>query len=110
MTVAFIAPGPAMGSVQNRSLKDVQHGMGETGVFGEIFVVLGILIGLGGAVSLVMLGMGVFDDSPVGRDAAAADWIGLGFLLLIEGIGFLMFGILAMVSGWDRHHHPDEVH
>jgi hypothetical protein len=91
-------------------MTELQEGVGETGVFGEIFVALGILIGLGGAATHAMLGLGLFDASPVGVAAATSDWIALGFLLLIEGIGFLGFGILALVSGWDRHHHPDEVH
>jgi Mn2+/Fe2+ NRAMP family transporter len=92
------------------SVKEAQHEVGETGVFGEIFVGLGLLILLGGIVLAVLSSMGLFDDSPVGAVAAKNDAFTLWFLLAIEGIGFTVFGVMILVSGWDRHHHPDEVH
>ena len=90
--------------------KEIQHGSGETGVFGEIFIGLGILILLGGLALWVLVLTGFFADSPVGRVAAENDAFALWFLLAIEGIGFTLFGIMCLVSGWDRVHHPDPVH
>ncbi|MFA5945023.1 MAG: hypothetical protein WC876_11235 [Candidatus Thermoplasmatota archaeon] len=92
------------------SVKEITKGSGETGVFGEIFVGLGLLIGLGGIVLAVLHGTGFFDDSPAGAVAARNDAFSLWFLLVIEGIGFTVFGVMILVSGWDRTHHPDEVH
>lgn len=90
--------------------KEFQEGIGKTGLFGEIFIGLGLLIGAFGGVTWGMSMAGFFDGSPVGAVAVRGDWIGLGFLFLVEGLGFLIFGILAIVAGWDRHHHPDSVH
>lgn len=92
------------------SVKEITKGSGETGVFGEIFVGLGILIGLAGLGLWVLQLTGFFDGSPVGAVAARNDAFVLWFLLLIEGIGFTVFGIMILVSGWDRQHHPDDVH
>ena len=90
--------------------KEIQHGSGETGVFGEIFIGLGLLI-LGAGIALAILtATGFFHDSPAGRVAAENDAFALWFLLAIEGIGFTIFGVMCLVSGWDRAHHPDEVH
>ena len=89
------------------SVKEITHGSGETGVFGEIFVGLGILIGLGGAALGVLQAIGFFDDSPAGALAARNDAFSLWFLLAIEGIGFTVFGVMCLVSGWDRAHHTD---
>lgn len=90
--------------------KELQHDMGSSGLFGEIFIGLGLLIGLFGGITWGMSLAGVFDDSPMGAVAARADWTALSFLLLVEGLGFILFGVMAMVSGWDRHKHPDNVH
>ncbi len=92
------------------SVKEVTHESGETGVFGEVFIGLGLLIGLVGLTFWVLSMVGFYDDSPVGATAARGDWIALGFLFFIEGLGFTLFGIMALVAGWDRHHHPDAVH
>ncbi|MEA3137053.1 MAG: hypothetical protein QOC71_1334, partial [Thermoplasmata archaeon] len=89
------------------SVKEITHGSGETGVFGEIFVGLGILIGLAGAALGVLQAIGFFDDSPAGALAARNDAFSLWFLLAIEGLGFTVFGIMCLVSGWDRAHHLD---
>lgn len=90
--------------------KEIQHGSGETGVFGEIFIGLGLLILLGAIALAVLVGVGFFEDSPVGELAAENDAFALWFLLAIEGVGFTVFGVMCLVSGWDRAHHPDEVH
>ena len=90
--------------------KEVQHGSGETGVFGEIFIGLGILIFLAGIALWVLVLTGFFHDSPAGVEAAENDAFSLWFLLAIEGIGFTVFGVMCMVSGWDRQKHPDDVH
>jgi hypothetical protein len=89
------------------SVKEVTHGSGETGVFGEIFIGLGILIGLGGLGLWGLELSGFFEDSPVGAVAAENDAFALWFLLLVEGIGFTLFGVMCMVSGWDRQKHPE---
>ncbi len=92
------------------SVKEITHGSGESGVFGEIFVGLGLLIGLAGVVLAVLQFTGFFDDSPAGALAARNDAFSLWFLLVIEGIGFTVFGVMCLVAGWDRAHHPDDVH
>jgi hypothetical protein len=92
------------------TVKEVTHGSGETGVFGEIFVGLGLLI-LAAAIGLWVLQLtGFFEDSIVGQQAAENDAFTLWFLLAIEGVGFTVFGVMVLVSGWDRVHHPDDVH
>lgn len=90
--------------------KEIQHGSGETGVFGEIFIGLGMLIFLAGIALWVLVLTGFFRDSPAGVAAAENDAFSLWFLLAVEGIGFTVFGVMCLVSGWDRAHHPDEVH
>ena len=92
------------------SAKDLHQGAGQTGVFGEIFIVLGGLIGIFGAVFWVLSAMNHFKDSPAGAVAARADSFALGFFLFVEGLGFVIFGIMCLMAGWDRHKHPDAVH
>lgn len=99
-----------VGRPMSLSVKEITHGSGETGVFGEIFVGLGILIGLAGLGLAGLHYTGFFDDSPAGAVAARNDAFSLWFLLVIEGIGFTVFGVMCLVSGWDRAHHPDDVH
>ena len=91
-------------------VKEFQKEVGSSGLFAEIFIALGILIGLFGGISWGLSLAGFFDDSPIGATAARGDWTALGFLFLIEGLGFMVFGIMILVAGWDRHHHPDSVH
>ncbi len=92
------------------NVKEFQHEVGSSGLFGEIFIGLGLLIGLFGGVTWGLSLAGFYDDSPIGATAARGDWIGLGFLFLVEGIGFIVFGAMALMAGWDRHKHPDSVH
>ena len=92
------------------TVKEVTHGTGESGVFGEIFIGLGILIFLAGMAIMVARMLGVFDHSPAGYAAARNDAFVLWFLLAIEGVGFSVFGVMCLVAGWDRAHHPDDVH
>lgn len=92
------------------SAKDLQHGVGQTGLFGEIFIGLGLLIGLVGAAFWILDGIGFYAGSPAGDVAAHGDWVILSFLLVVEGVGFTVFGVMCLVAGWDRHHHPDLVH
>jgi hypothetical protein len=96
--------------VAHLSAKEIQHGSGETGVFGEIFVGLGLFILVGGLVLWGLVLTGFFEDSPVGELAAENDAFSLWFLLAIEGVGFTVFGAMCLVAGWDRSHHPDDVH
>jgi hypothetical protein len=91
------------------TVHDVTHDSGETGVFGEIFIGLGLLIMLAGIALFVLVLTGFFDNSNVGRVAARNDAFVLWFLLFIEGLGFTLFGTMVLVSGWDRTHHPDDV-
>lgn len=91
-------------------VKDFQEGVGKTGLFGEIFIGLGLLIGLFGGITWGMSLAGFFDDSPVGAEAVRADWTALSFLYAVMGLGFIVFGAMAIMAGWDRHHHPDLVH
>lgn len=92
------------------SAKEVHEAAGSSGVFGEIFIGLGLLIGLVGTVFWTLTGLGFYDDSVVGKTAAHADWTALSFLFIVEGLGFVVFGVMCMVAGWDRHKHPDIVH
>ena len=92
------------------TVKEVTAHSGETGVFGEIFIGLGLLILLAGIALAVLVGVGFFEDSPAGQAAAENDAFSLWFLLAIEGVGFTVFGVMCLVSGWDREHHPDDVH
>src|ERR1041385_6551866 len=91
------------------TVKEVQHGTGESGVFGEIFIGLGLLIFLAGIAIWTARLLGVFDHSPAGAGAARNDAFVVWFLLAVEGIGFTVFGIMILVAGWDRQHHPDDV-
>lgn len=81
----------------------LQKELGQTGRFGEFFIGLGALIALGGIVIIVG---GVFDAPLLGftKTVPAVDGIQAGALFLIEGIGFILFGVLAIMSGWARHH------
>jgi hypothetical protein len=109
-TGPFIPDVLESGPMAKVSVKDVTHGSGESGVFGEIFIGLGLLIGLAGVALWALTLTGFFDHSPVGAVAANNDALHLWFLLFIEGVGFTVFGIMCLVSGWDRQHHPDDVH
>jgi hypothetical protein len=92
------------------NVKELQAGVGSSGLFGEIFIGLGLLIGLFGGVTWGLSLAGFYDGSPVGAIAVRGDWTALGFLFMIEGLGFMIFGVMALVAGWDRHKHPDSVH
>ena len=82
---------------------DLQEGLGQTGRFGEFFIALGALIALFGllviAVAFSWLELPFF--SAIG---SVDDSLIAGFLFLIEGVGFILFGVLAVMSGWARHH------
>lgn len=83
------------------NVHELQEGLGQTGRFGEIFIGLGLLIAvLGGA--LWWLGHGhVLTNGPHG---GGSDAILTGALFFFEGLGFTLFGVMIMVSGWGRHH------
>ncbi len=91
-------------------VKELQDEVGKTGLFGEIFIGLGLLIGLFGGTTWGLSLAGFFDGSAVGAEAVRGDWTALGFLFAVLGLGFIVFGAMAIMAGWDRHRHPDLVH
>ena len=82
----------------------MQAGLGQTGRFGEIFVALAILMAVGGFALLGYSLSGGLDDSAVGGDAARGDALILYLFLFVMALGFGLFGILALLLGWGRHH------
>ncbi len=86
------------------SVEELQEGMGQTGHFGEAFVGLAFLIF---SLGVVLLGLGLtgfFGGSPAGANAAGGDALVTGILFVVEGVGFGLFGVLAILMGWGRHH------
>ena len=90
--------------VATHSAHELQEGIGQTGLFGEIFIGIGLLMGVGGGILLWYGHVGGLDDSTVGHDAAIGDAGILAFFLLVMMVGFGVFGALAILSGWSRHH------
>jgi hypothetical protein len=109
-TGSFKSAPPLAGPVSHVTAKEIAAHSGESGIFGEIFIGLGLLILLGGIALAVLKATHFFDHSPVGATAANNDAFVLWFLLAIEGVGFTVFGVMCLVAGWDRAHHPDMVH
>lgn len=68
---------------------------GETGHFGEFFVVLGAAVLFGG---LAMIIWG-FNSSVSAFDATVA-----GVLYIVGGLGIATLGAFVVLSGWGRHH------
>ncbi len=85
------------------SMHEIQEGLGGTGKFGEGFVALGLLGGIGGTILILM---GVFMSWPQWNDGPSVytDSLTSGMLFLMMGLGFIVFGVMAMMSGWARHH------
>lgn len=88
---------------QAHKLHDFQEGIGHTGRVGEAFIALGILIGILGLV-LFWLGETRSLTDGYGAGAGNHDSVTVGFLFLFEGIGFVVFGLMIIIAGWDRHH------
>ena len=86
-------------------MHDVQEGLGETGRFGEFFIVLGALIGLAGFGALMSSIVG-FPFFPFTGEENVPGMIQTMGLFVVMGIGFATFGVMAMRAGWARHH-PD---
>lgn len=78
--------------------------MGQTGHFGEVFVGLAVLFLAGGGILLGVSLSGGLDDSPAGATAAQNDALILYVFLFVMGVGFGLFGLMAILSGWARHH------
>lgn len=86
------------------SVHELQEGLGQTGRFGEFFIVLGILIFIGGAI-LAFVGHGnVLQDGTSHVDKGNSDAVQVGWLFFFEGLGFTVFGAMVMWAGWGRHH------
>jgi cytochrome c biogenesis protein ResB len=88
-------------------LHEMQEGVGSTGRFGEIFVVLGLLIMVLGGILWGLGATGFFQDPNKIADGGASDAVQSGALFFFEGLGFTAFGAMVMVTGWARHH-PDD--
>jgi len=84
-------------------MHELQEGMGSTGRFGEFFVILGVLILIGGIVLTTVGHMDLLHDG-AGSDHGNSDAVQAGWLFLFEGLGFCVFGVMVMLSGWGRHH------
>lgn len=84
-------------------MHEVQQELGETGRFGEFFIVLGALIGLAGLASLLSNIFG-FPLFPFTGEEDRTMMIQAMGLFVLEGVGFVLFGIMAIRAGWARHH------
>jgi len=85
------------------NLHELQAGVGQTGRFGEIFIGLGLLIGiLGGA--LAIMGTTQFRTDGHTPDHGNTDAVTVGWLFFFEGLGFTLFGVMIMAAGWGRAH------
>jgi uncharacterized membrane protein YidH (DUF202 family) len=89
--------------VSAHSLHDLQKGIGQTGKFGEIFIGLGVLIAILGTALAVMGHMRFLTDG-FSPDKGNTDAVTVGWLVLFEGLGFCLFGIMIMLAGWGRQH------
>jgi hypothetical protein len=85
------------------SVKELQEGLGQTGRFGEFFIVLGIFIFLGGLILAIVGHSNLLTDG-TGVGMGNNDAVQVGWLFFFEGLGFTLFGIMIMVAGWGRHH------
>lgn len=85
------------------NLHELQEGIGQTGKLGELFIGLGALIAVLGIV-LFAMGETHFLKDGVSPDGGNTDAVTVGFLFLFEGIGFVVFGVMIVLSGWGRHH------
>ena len=90
--------------VAQHNLHEVQEGLGQTGRFGEIFVGLALIMLAGGAALLGVMLSGFFDGSVIDTGAANGDALILTIFLFVMALGFGTFGVLAILSGWARHH------
>jgi len=85
------------------SVHELQEGLGQTGRFGEFFIVLGILIFIGGTILATVGHQDMLQDG-TGTDKGNSDAVQVGWLFFFEGLGFTLFGIMVMLAGWGRHH------
>lgn len=85
------------------SMHDLQEGIGATGKLGEGFLALGLLGFLGGG---ILAFMGWFMQWTPGNTGAAVhnDSLIAGALFLVMGVGFMVFAVMIIMSGWARHH------
>lgn len=85
------------------NLHELQEGIGQTGRFGEVFVGLGLLIAILGAVLFVAGETGKMTDG-FQPDGGNSDAIQVGWLFFFEGLGFIVFGVMIVAAGWGRAH------
>ena len=85
------------------NLHELQEGIGQTGRFGEIFIALGFLILLLGTILFVLGQTHTLSDG-FSPDKGNKDAVTVGWLFLFEGLGFMLFGVMIMLSGWGRAH------
>jgi hypothetical protein len=86
------------------SVKELQEGLGQTGRFGEFFIVLGVLILIGGAILAWVGHYNMLGDGSSYLDRGNSDAVQAGWLFFFEGLGFTIFGAMVMLAGWGRHH------
>lgn len=89
--------------VMGERMHAFQHGLGQTGRFGEFLLLLGLLILAGGSTLLAMSYTGTF-SRPDDVSGAAGDAELAGWLFVVQGLGFVVLSVLVMRLGWARHH------
>ncbi len=90
--------------VAHHTVQEIHEGMGQTGRLGEIFLGLGVFIFLYGIALWILSGTSAITNSVIGGHRAADDMLTVWFLYLVMGVGFSVFGVMAMLAGWGRHH------
>lgn len=83
-------------------MAEIQQEIGQAGRFGEVFVVLGLVILVAG-IALLGVGYNNLLDAGAAGEAGSHDAVTVGWLYAIMGVGFAVFGAVAILSGWDRH-------
>ncbi|MHB8632629.1 MAG: hypothetical protein ACYDBQ_01495 [Thermoplasmatota archaeon] len=90
----------------SHSARELQEGIGQTGRLGEIFIGLGVLIFFYGIALWILSSTPAIQNSVIGGARAYDDLLPVWFFYCVMGVGFSVFGIMAVLAGWGRHH-PD---
>ena len=88
----------------HHSAREIHEGVGQTGRLGEIFIALGLFIFVYGLALWGLTYSSAVQGSPIGGARAAHDMFPVWFFYIVMGIGFSVFGTMAVLSGWGRHH------